>query len=502
MYTAYFGFHERPFNVTPDPRFFYSNPTYQEAYAALLYGIRERKGFIVLTGEVGTGKTTLLRRLMNNLNSTVRFAFFYNTTLSFGELLSFICEELDLRVKRGGRLRKIQVLNEFLIAQLRKGGTGALLIDEAQNLGEEVLENLRLLSNLETANEKLLQIVLVGQPELENKLDRPELRQLKQRVAVQCRLDHLRDREVGPFIDYRLHAVGYERNDLFAPDAIRQIALYSRGIPRLINIICDNALLIAYAASHKKVSADIIGEVAHDLRLGSEVQAFRAQAPTATTASKNGKEEGLHPLAHEAPQRKSMHLAGVKDGPPRGQPPTEVKPMSQERERILQVTPTERTVFRIADLGQERNGPVTIPSAGLRVLSKIDGFRDVQAIAESLGLSCASTAEVIETLQHSGLVEVVSSPTKARPDTVSALFFDVLTGALTEAMGPMASVSLHDQIVALGESPQAFPEGRLKELVESVSREILNGRLRIRFQQRMSEEIHALDTPLPTLARR
>jgi general secretion pathway protein A len=267
MYTDYFGFSEKPFSVTPDPRFFYTNPGYQEAYASLLYGIHERRGFIVLTGEIGTGKTTLLRRLMENMEANVRFVFFYNTTLTFEELLDFTCNELGLSTKEAGRLQKIQMLNQFLMDQLTRGGTVVLLIDEAQNLGEEVLENLRLLSNLETASEKLLQIVMVGQPELESKLNQPELRQLKQRIAIQCRLERLEDEEVGPFITYRLNKVGYKRQQLFMPDAVQEIAYYSRGFPRLINILCDNALLIAYATSQKRISADIIREAAGDLRL-------------------------------------------------------------------------------------------------------------------------------------------------------------------------------------------------------------------------------------------
>src|SRR5919106_2349417 len=267
MYTDYFGFREKPFGVSPDPRFFYTNPCYREAYASLLYGIQERRGFIVLTGEIGTGKTTVLRRIMEHVESNVHCVFFYNTTLTFEELLDFICEELGLRPKEAGKLRKIQALNQFLTDQLARAGTVVLLIDEAQNLGEEVLENLRLLSNLETATEKLLQIVLVGQPELATKLNQPALRQLKQRIAIQCRLERLDDEEVGPFITYRLNAVGYKRQQLFLPDAIQEVAYYSKGFPRLINILCDNALLIAYASSQKRITADIIQEAASDLRL-------------------------------------------------------------------------------------------------------------------------------------------------------------------------------------------------------------------------------------------
>jgi general secretion pathway protein A len=285
MYTAYFGFREKPFSATPDPRFFYINPAYQEAYATLLCGIRERKGFIVLTGEVGTGKTTLLHRLMDNIEGTVRPVFFYNTNLSFEELLTFICHELGLPVKRRGRLDKIQALNNFLIDQLKRGGTAALLIDEGQNLTAGVLENLRLLSNLETRSEKLLQIVLVGQPELENLLNQPKLRQLKQRVTLHYRLDRLKEREVSSYIECRLRTVGYEPNNLFARDSLETIARYSKGVPRLINVICDNALQIAYASSTKNVTGDVIREVARDLGLELQIQAASGEPPTANVAS-------------------------------------------------------------------------------------------------------------------------------------------------------------------------------------------------------------------------
>jgi type II secretory pathway predicted ATPase ExeA len=269
MYTTHFGLREKPFNVTPDPRFYYANPVYREAYASLLSGVQERKGFVVMIGEVGTGKTTLLRMLMANLEATVRFAYLYNTTLSFEELLAYTCDELGIAVEGGGRLQRIQALNAFLIEQLRRGGTGVLFIDEAQNLEPDVLENLRLLSNLETSTEKLLQIVLVGQPELEAKLAQPGLRQLRQRVSVQCRLDRLKDREVEDYIRLRLETAGARRADLFEKGAVERIAFHSTGIPRLINIICDNALVVAYAISARRVSAANVDEVASDLGLVS-----------------------------------------------------------------------------------------------------------------------------------------------------------------------------------------------------------------------------------------
>jgi general secretion pathway protein A len=267
MYNHYFGFREKPFSVTPDPRFFYTNPHYQEIYAALVYAIQERRGLVVLTGEVGTGKTTLLRRLMTQLEPNTPVVFFYNAVSSFEDLLDIVCEELGLAVPAQGQLHKMQVFNQFLIEQGAKGSTVVLLIDEAQHLGAEVLEKLHVLSNLETAREKLLQIALVGQPEFETTLDHPALWQLKQQIAVHCRLRRLDDDEVGPFIQYRLSAAGYTRQHLFTAEAVQAIAFYSRGFPRLINILCDNTLLVAYATSQTRVTAAIVREVARDLRL-------------------------------------------------------------------------------------------------------------------------------------------------------------------------------------------------------------------------------------------
>jgi general secretion pathway protein A len=290
MYNSYFGFLESPFSVTPDPRFFYTNPVYLETYAALRYGIEAKKGFIVVTGEVGTGKTTLLRRLLRNFEATVHSVFIFNTYVNFSELLQVTLRDLGLAAKEASKVTMLEALNDYLIKQLKQHHTVAMLIDEAQNLSDETLENLRLLSNLETDQEKLLQIVLMGQPELEAKLDQPELRQLKQRVAVQCRLGPLEDDEVGPYIDFRLRTAGYEGKPLFHRDAVQQIAFHSKGIPRLMNIICDNALLIAYAESRKVVPVDVIKQVARDLRIGSEVQIAHV-APTPALLESNTKRQ-------------------------------------------------------------------------------------------------------------------------------------------------------------------------------------------------------------------
>jgi general secretion pathway protein A len=302
MYNSYFGFSVSPFSVTPDPSFFYTNPVYEEAYANLRYGIEAKKGFILITGEVGTGKTTLLRKLMHNLEGTVDSVFIFNTYLNFPELLQAILYDLGLTPKEPNKVTMLQELNEYLITQLKQNRTVSVLVDEAQNLSDEALEGLRLLSNLETDQEKLIQIVLMGQPELQTRLDRPGLRQLKQRVALQCRLVPLKDEEVNPYIDFRLRAAGYKGKDLFHPDAFKQIAFYSNGIPRLMNIICDNALLCAYARSQKKVSADIIQEVARDLRLGSEVQVAAAEIVPPARVSETEREKPVRQVADDVPQ--------------------------------------------------------------------------------------------------------------------------------------------------------------------------------------------------------
>jgi general secretion pathway protein A len=278
MYQQYFGFVSLPFRVTPDPRVFYSNSIYQEAFATLRYGIEARKGFIVITGEVGTGKTTLLKMFMRSAEPALHTAYVFYPKLSFTELLRFILHDLGIPASAGDNLTLIHRLNDYLIRQYENGQIVALLLDEAQDLSRELLEQLRLLSNLETDDDKLIQIVLMGQPELEQRLEQPELRQLKQRVTLRCRLAPLKAVEIRNFIDLRLKTAGYEGPELFDQAAVERITLYSAGIPRLINVICDNALLLTYALSKNKVSAELIEEAARDLKLA-------APSPTQTHAT-------------------------------------------------------------------------------------------------------------------------------------------------------------------------------------------------------------------------
>jgi general secretion pathway protein A len=266
-YERHFGFQEPPFSVTPDPRFFFANPAYREAFSTLRYGVEARKGFILVSGEAGTGKTTLLRMLMQHADSGIQTAFVFNPPGSFTELLQAVLNELELPQTATTKAAMIERFNDYLLDQFKEGHIVAVLIDEAQTLSQEMLEQIRLLSNLEARNAKLVQIVLMGQPELEERLDRPELRQLKQRVALRCRIHPLCSEDVGRYIQFRLSVAGYEGEALFNGPGIEKIALYSQGIPRLINVLCDNALLRACRDGAKKVSVKVIDEAARDLRL-------------------------------------------------------------------------------------------------------------------------------------------------------------------------------------------------------------------------------------------
>ena len=269
---THFGFRETPFGVTPDPRFFYNEAAYMKSLAALAYGIKAKKGLMLVTGEVGTGKTILLRKLMRDLEATVKFVFVSSSDLSSDGLLPLVAHELGL-AKRKSRLEVIQELRGHLLEQIRNGNTVALLIDDAQNLSDRALESLCSLSNLETDNEKLLQIVLVGQPELMTILSKLSLRQIKQRIAIQHRLSGLQTlSEVEHYIRQRLQVAGYNGPEIFTQEALEAIFRYSSGSPRLVNMICDNSLALVCEAGDRNVSATVATKAASGFQLEREVE--------------------------------------------------------------------------------------------------------------------------------------------------------------------------------------------------------------------------------------
>ena len=268
MYSSHFKLKENPFSLTPDPKYLFLSRQHREALNHLIYGIKEKKGFIVVTGGIGTGKTTLSRALLSGMDSSVETALIFNSYLSDMELLEVINQEFRLpligieRTKR----RYIDALNEFLLASHRAGKNAVVLIDEAQNLSRNVLEQIRMLSNLETETEKLIQIILVGQPELRDLLEQPSLRQLNERISVRYHLDALSKDDVPDYIGHRLAVAGDTGHLKFADDAFGKICDYSRGNPRRINILCDRALLIAYAGNRLAIDRKVVKLAIQDLK--------------------------------------------------------------------------------------------------------------------------------------------------------------------------------------------------------------------------------------------
>jgi len=243
MYRAFYRLRENPFNVTSDPGFLFMSPTHMEALDHLHYGIEQRKGFLAITGEIGSGKTTLCRALINRLDATTKVAFILNAVLPEIQLLEAIVEDFGIVTTRHTKGALIKKINTFLLEQLAQGNNAVLIIDEAQNMRPSALETVRMLSNLETEKEKLLQIILVGQPQLKDKLNLPELVQLKQRVAVRFHIRSLNEQEVSQYILHRLTVAGSSGSIIFQEDAVRSIYQFTGGIPRLINILADKALL-------------------------------------------------------------------------------------------------------------------------------------------------------------------------------------------------------------------------------------------------------------------
>jgi general secretion pathway protein A len=268
MYKSFFGLKENPFNVNPDPRYLLMTRQIEEALTGLMYGIQTRKGFITLTGEVGTGKTTLVNRLLDWLHHRrARTAFLFNSRMNSSQLFDFILAEFEIKCDSKSKSQQLLSLNHWLLDRYRNGEVVVLIIDEAQNLTFPVLEEIRLLTNLETATEKLLQIVLSGQTELEDKLKLQELRQLRQRIMLRCKTGPLSKEQTYEYIQERLRIAGAGAEAIFSKAAMDTVHLYSLGVPRVINLLCEHSLVNAFADQQRPVSPQIVEEVAREFQL-------------------------------------------------------------------------------------------------------------------------------------------------------------------------------------------------------------------------------------------
>jgi type II secretory pathway predicted ATPase ExeA len=405
---THFGFRDMPFGVAPDPRFFFRNDHYAEGLDVLTQGIKAKKGLLLVTGEVGTGKTILLRKLMRHLEGTTRFVFVSTSHLTSDGLIDLIVEDLGIPTQGKMGFELAQALKDYLLQQNSKAKTVAVLIDEAQKLTDGALESLCDLSNLETEQDKLLQIVLVGQPELLVKLRKPALQRIKQRIAIhhQTRTLSLAS-DVEQYIRHRLRAAGYEGPEIFNQKALEAIWSYSSGTPRLINTLCDNALALTSRAGRKRVSAYVIVKVASKLMLD------RPADGRTNGASSNG------------------------------------------------------------------NG-VGRPTAGNF------GRHTSQATQQA-----AETVRTFIDHQSNQLAAPLNAP---KERTVASQFFDFMARAATEGIGPMAKLIINDQIADFGESRDSFPQNKLAELIERVSREIFSDTMRARFLDKMAQAVSALQT--------
>ena len=264
MYTKFYGLKKKPFSLSPDPDILFMSPKHEKVYIHLKYAILENKNFVVITGEIGSGKTTLINFLLKQIKEPYKIVYIRNTLVSPIQFLKFICEDLKIPVEGLDKAKILNALREFLLKEHRANRRIILIIDEAQNLSFQTLEEIRLISNLETEKEHLWQIILVGQPELKRKLQHPSLKQFVQRVTVHCHLEPLNEEETFEYIRHRLRVAGAKNLNIFTEDAIKAIYQYSKGIPRLINILCDTALVYGFADELTSIDKSVIESVVED----------------------------------------------------------------------------------------------------------------------------------------------------------------------------------------------------------------------------------------------
>ncbi len=310
MYNHYYGFHEKPFSLTPDPHFLYLSKAHKRALAYLIYGLQDKKGFITITGGIGVGKTTIIQAVMKQLDANTTVARVINTKVSPLQLLKMIIRDFGIETNPDNKEDLLERLNQFLLEQYAKGHNAVIIIDEAQNLDSPTLEEIRLLSNLETEKDKLLQIILAGQPELKITLRLPELRQLRQRITVSYNISSLSHDEVGEYIKHRLAVAGVEEREIFVPAAVEEIYQVSGGIPRLINIICDAALVTGYVQESDLITDSLIKEVINELQIDA-IQIYPEPSISGSATNAEAETAGNHPaddLSHQKQAQSQLQL--------------------------------------------------------------------------------------------------------------------------------------------------------------------------------------------------
>jgi len=347
MYLQFYGLRDLPFSLTPDPRFLYFTASHREVMANLSYGIQHGKGLIVATGEVGTGKTTMLRAMLTRLDRSVLNSYIFNPGLTVPELYQHLAADFNLG-QSASKSDMLMKLGRLLMMRHSRGLRTVLIVDEAQGLSRELLEEVRLLLNFETYTEKQLQIILVGQPELRHLLNSPELRQLKQRISLRCEIKPLKADEVSPYLRARLKVAGAARLHLFTADAVAMIYRASEGIPRLVNNICDNALLTGYAVNAKTITAEIIAEVAESLDLLQPMieddprEVMAASLPPLPVMNEQVEENWVEETTQ---QRRRSHGQSRRRSQPRDQRRRDLSLVNQEQNETAQlklISPAEK----------------------------------------------------------------------------------------------------------------------------------------------------------------
>src|SRR5262245_10447040 len=474
MYEAFYGFREPPFRVTPDPRFLYRNAAIEEAVAALTYGVEQRKGFLSLVGEVGTGKTTLLRHLLDSVAPSTRTVLLLYPTVQFEEMLVFILQELGIPTEGAGKLVLLQRLHEFLLEHTSAGGNAALLIDEAQDLDARVLEELRLLSNLETGTQKILQIVLVGQPELERKLAQAELRQLRQRIALHVRLRTLSPAEVGAYIRARLELAGARDAAIFTPDALARVAEVTQGIPRVVNVLCDACLVAGYASETRPITRAVVDEAWADYAALSNPAGAEEPAPHAFPAPSA-------PAAATAPAVAAPETAPAAAPLRIPEPVAAEEPPASEPTPLDPVAPAPDPVVSPAPRRRSRGRRVAVLLAAIAATAGAGAFLLVRspnpplfaALAAAFGRATAPTPE-----EARALVEQFRQAHEERDAArLAALFAPDATGNGQQGVDDIAR-SYRDLFTRLTRISYALPS---VSVTADGSRTIVSGPFRMDF---------------------